>query len=89
MNGPVASLFRVRLEFLKAREVRDRPAVTGTFHMTLYVAASDAETAAAAARRALSERNGFVPERARVVSVKFVERVNVLATPQVYSSSLS
>jgi len=75
-----ASFFRVRLEILDAKELAQRPAVSGAFHMTLHVAASDAESAAAAARRAVTEHEGFAPESVRAVSIKFIERVNVLAT---------
>jgi hypothetical protein len=74
----VAALFRVRLEFLKAKEVR--PAVSGRFHMTLYTVARDAESAAASARGAMSAQEGFTLESVRVVSVEFVECVNVLAS---------
>ena len=43
---PVCPSFRVRSEYRKAKEVRDRPAVNGTFHMAFYDGRSDAEAPA-------------------------------------------
>lgn len=80
VNGPVAALFRVKVEVLDAREAVDRPAVTGRHHATLGIVASDAEAAAVAGRDAAAKREGVAPERTRVVSVEFVDGVNVLAT---------
>jgi hypothetical protein len=49
--------------------------------MTLYVVARNVDTAALAARRALSDVSGRVTvENVRTVSVEFVQAVNVLAT---------
>jgi hypothetical protein len=73
----VAALFRVKLELLKTSAPRH--AVSGVFHMTLFTVARDAESAAVATRRAMSERTGRVAfEDTRTVSVEFVECVNVL-----------
>jgi hypothetical protein len=79
MTYLAAALFRVRLEIVNARELRTRLAVAGPFNLTLYVVASDAESAAAAARSAASLHEAYAPECVRAVSVKFIERVNVLA----------
>lgn len=80
MNGPVAALFRVKVEILDAGEAVERPAVTGRHHAALGIVATDAEAAALAGRDAAAKREGVASERTRVVSVEFVDGVNVLAT---------
>lgn len=76
--NPIAALFRVRLEFLETSELTNRPAVNGAYHATLFVAATDAEAAATAARKTVAERKGSVPDCVRVLSVKFIEPIDIL-----------
>jgi hypothetical protein len=80
VSGPVAALFRVRVQILEASEASEYGAVSGRHHATLGVVAPDAEVAAMAGRVAVAERDGVSPFLARVVSVEFVEGVNVLIT---------
>jgi hypothetical protein len=76
-HGPVASLFRVRLEVLTEAEIEARPVATGQFSVhTLSIVACDGDVAVTAARRLVSEQTSC----ARLLSVEFVECIDSLAT---------
>lgn len=76
MNGPVASLFRVKLEVLAESEVQARPVVTGRFSVhTLNIVARDGDVAITAARRLVNEPTSCT----RLLSVEFVECIDSLA----------
>jgi hypothetical protein len=80
MNGPVACLFRVRLEALPA----DKPQTAEAFPVEpqrysceFRVAASDAEAAVASACACMRERL-HEHNRARVVSVEIIDGIDAI-----------
>jgi hypothetical protein len=80
VNGPVASLFRVRLETLHADKLQDAevpPVTTGRYSCEFRVAASDAEAAIVCARACMRDRlheNGG----SRVVTVEIIDGIDAI-----------
>ena len=80
-NGPVATLFRVKLQFLNADEASERPVASNEYHvMTITVAATDGEVAVTTARERAHLYNG-ADSILRLLSVELVDTIDVLALP--------
>jgi hypothetical protein len=81
VTGPVACLFRVKLEVLSAEGAKEYPVVTPGFVgfdvLSINVAANNADAAVAAAHESVR----VSADCSRLISVRLLHRVDLLATP--------